>query len=383
MVAAVLAVAAVGLTAQAAGSASAPASSTTAVVTTAASTYPVIYANAEFGGAITRTEADNGPVSLHFRALSGTQLTLTVTSSPWATWADNNLDAPDGTVSDGVGAVTGFGTVLNNNAFATRPDGTRYAVCFTYLRGSTPTSLHYTASTGWEVISPADPPCPATEAESSTIALTAQYARALPNRSLATRVYPRGPVINIKPPLGAAYGVIEPTGLGPSASGDFQARHLKWQSWNYSKAYARGTEVVDECPAGCGRTETVTITLTHVVQGHYTDMVWTIGTTTVDRFVNKYLTLQLSQGGKIVPPVGLSPPAPLHDYYRLSQLVYGVTVYAVKDKGLSLPFAPVCHITGRSFRCVLYTRVTFHEYVATGVIAPSGRSFTVRTFKYV
>jgi hypothetical protein len=126
----------------------------------AASALPVIYAKADFKDEITKAKADGEEVKIDFSGARGEKFVLTVTSSPWATWAANDLDAPNGSVDNGIGDVTGLGTVLNNNAFVTRDNGVRYADCFTYLRGSTPTSLHYTESGGWEVASPQNP-CPA------------------------------------------------------------------------------------------------------------------------------------------------------------------------------------------------------------------------------
>jgi len=120
---------------------------------------PVIYAEPGFGGAITKTMADAGPVEINFLDARGTHETLTVTQSPWGTWRLQGLYATSGTVSGGVGDVTGIGTVLNNNTFDVTSGGVKYAVCLSFQK-STGTSLRYTEARGWAVVIPPDPPCP-------------------------------------------------------------------------------------------------------------------------------------------------------------------------------------------------------------------------------
>jgi hypothetical protein len=120
---------------------------------------PVIYADPNFGGPITKTDAGSGPVEIHFVDARGQSQTLTVTESPWSTWGLRGLYATSGTVSGEVGAVTGIGTVANNYTFDVTPGGIKYAVCLTFQK-SQETSLRYSEARGWQVVIPPASPCP-------------------------------------------------------------------------------------------------------------------------------------------------------------------------------------------------------------------------------
>lgn len=209
---------------------------------------------------------------------------------------------------------------------------------------------------------------------------------------------PSGPLLIIRPPTAGSYGVIEPTGLGMSGSGDFQARNLVWTSWNETGASGHGTEVVYNCVNGCSHTEPVTITLSDVVGGRYTNMLWTIGSTDTSHLSGSDLFLQLSVGGKQVAVPGLAPPSPSsaptlapsstpttpsgsRNYNNLSQLDQAITDWIVQTKGASLQSEATCAETSTdNYKCTVFYRPSGAEHVAIVSVTPNGSSFTVVSY---
>jgi hypothetical protein len=202
----------------------------------------------------------------------------------------------------------------------------------------------------------------------------------------------------IRPPFGAPYGVIEPTGLGLSEDINSQLRDLHWNIWNQTQASGWGDALSDNCNPDCAQGSItpirITITLSGVVNNHYTYMAWTNGGTINNHLSGSEVYLQLSLGGKKVAASGISPPsqppttaAPTAitpsgaaDYNIPSQLDAAVlaSVEQSSHQAVSRVNCVVWPTNDHMFTCTIYF-VSAGSDIAGVSVAPDGSSYAIES----
>jgi hypothetical protein len=239
-----------------------------------------------------------------------------------------------------------------------------------------------------------------TSAIKSTATSTAPVSKPATPVSAADSPAPSGPlpVLVIRPPFGPPYGVIEPTGLGLSEDINSQLRDLHWNSWNQTQASGWGDALSDNCQPDCAQgTITpirITIMLSDVVDGHFTYMAWTNGSTINNHFSGSEVFLQLSQGGKKVTVSGVSPPsqppttpAPTAttpsgapDYNIPAQLDAAVlaSVEQSSHQTVSHVNCVVWPTNDHMFTCTIYF-VSAGSDIAGVSVAPDGSSYAIES----
>lgn len=139
-----------------------------------------------------------------------------------------------------------------------------------------------------------------------------------------------------------------------------------------------------------------------MVSGHYTAMVWAIGSSIKNHLNGSYL-FQLSQGGKQVAVPGIAPQAPAatsaaaptpttpapsttamsgaHNYNNLAQLDQAITDWVVQSKHASLQAEADCkESAANEYTCDVFYRPSGAEHVAVVAVTPTGGSFTVVSY---
>jgi hypothetical protein len=202
----------------------------------------------------------------------------------------------------------------------------------------------------------------------------------------------------IRPPFGAPYGVIEPTGLGLSEDINSQLRDLHWNIWNQTQASGWGDALSDNCNPDCAQGSItpirITITVSGVVNNHYTYMAWTNGGTINNHLSGSEVYLQLSLGGKKVAASGISPPsqppttaAPTAitpsgaaDYNIPSQLDAAVlaSVEQSSHQAVSRVNCVVWPTNDHMFTCTIYF-VSAGSDIAGVSVAPDGSSYAIES----